>query len=271
MMRTFPTLVKITFIYWNIIINITMLRRTVSSFSFKSKPHYSSTSNNSIIRPTREQRLSTSTSAMYSSTSSTTATTTSSPANVIPRAAVSVVVRHTPQSPSSKEQSTNNNYYVLVERGKEPNKGMWSLPGGKIEAGETTIIAAKRELLEETGLGCSTADLWKMAWSEDGPIAITDSIHVADNDEKKETQTVQFHYVISQWFVEVLHRDTTTTTTTTETTTNTLPELLAGDDAAAAKWWSTEEIKLGIERGEVTRGVERVISRSELMYDKDIL
>jgi 8-oxo-dGTP diphosphatase len=41
---------------------------------------------------------------------------------------------------------------LLVERGHEPLKGWWSLPGGVLEAGETLDQAVRREALEETGL-----------------------------------------------------------------------------------------------------------------------
>ena len=39
---------------------------------------------------------------------------------------------------------------LLIKRGKAPGKGLWSLPGGKIEGGETAEAAAARELFEET-------------------------------------------------------------------------------------------------------------------------
>jgi ADP-ribose pyrophosphatase YjhB (NUDIX family) len=43
-------------------------------------------------------------------------------------------------------------HVLLIERGKPPYKGFWSLPGGSVEWGEPVEAAARRELLEETGL-----------------------------------------------------------------------------------------------------------------------
>jgi len=41
---------------------------------------------------------------------------------------------------------------LLVERGREPLKGYWSLPGGVLETGETLAEGVRREVREETGL-----------------------------------------------------------------------------------------------------------------------
>ncbi len=45
-----------------------------------------------------------------------------------------------------------NGELLMVQRSIEPRKGMWTLPGGFVELGETTEEAALRELREETGL-----------------------------------------------------------------------------------------------------------------------
>jgi 8-oxo-dGTP diphosphatase len=41
---------------------------------------------------------------------------------------------------------------LLVKRGQEPAKGRWSVPGGRVEAGESDADATAREVLEETGV-----------------------------------------------------------------------------------------------------------------------
>lgn len=69
---------------------------------------------------------------------------------------------------------------LLVQRGRPPSLGAWSLPGGAQELGETAEQAARRELLEETGL---TVGELRLA-------AHADSIH-RDPDGR-----VRYHYTI---------------------------------------------------------------------------
>lgn len=48
---------------------------------------------------------------------------------------------------------------LLVERGKPPVRGIWSLPGGHIEPGEAARTAALREIAEETGIAAEIVGL----------------------------------------------------------------------------------------------------------------
>jgi mutator protein MutT len=72
---------------------------------------------------------------------------------------------------------------LLVERGKEPSKGKWGLPGGLVEVGETIEEAIKREVLEETGISIK-------------PIKL---LEVLDSIKKNEDKKVQYHYIIFEF------------------------------------------------------------------------
>jgi 8-oxo-dGTP diphosphatase len=69
---------------------------------------------------------------------------------------------------------------LLIQRGRPPQAGKWSVPGGKVELGESLEEAALRELREETGLACTL-----------GPIVeiLERVVHGPDRE-------IQFHYVI---------------------------------------------------------------------------
>lgn len=43
-------------------------------------------------------------------------------------------------------------HVLLIQRGKEPMRGCWSIPGGSHDLGETVREAAVREVMEETGV-----------------------------------------------------------------------------------------------------------------------
>ena len=48
---------------------------------------------------------------------------------------------------------------LLVRRGRAPLKGCWSIPGGKVEYGETVDDAIHREVFEETSIRCDIIGL----------------------------------------------------------------------------------------------------------------
>jgi len=72
------------------------------------------------------------------------------------------------------------NAVLLVQRGKPPNRGSWSLPGGAQELGETCEVAARRELEEETGLIVGELTLAKCF----------------DSIRRDGTGRIQYHYTI---------------------------------------------------------------------------
>jgi len=75
---------------------------------------------------------------------------------------------------------------LLVRRGKPPRVGSWSLPGGAQHLGETAQEAARRELLEETGI-------------EVGPLLLADVIDAVTRDE---AGAVRYHYTILDFCAE---------------------------------------------------------------------
>jgi ADP-ribose pyrophosphatase YjhB (NUDIX family) len=76
---------------------------------------------------------------------------------------------------------------LLVKRGTEPLKGLWSLPGGLIEVGEPLSAGIIREVREETGLTVEPVEL----------IELLDRIH-------REGERIRYHYVIADYLCLVV-------------------------------------------------------------------
>jgi len=110
---------------------------------------------------------------------------------------------------------------LMVERGKEPLKGWWSLPGGAVETGETLDQAVRREVREETGL-------------EVQPVRMFEIFERIMRDGEGATE---YHYVLIDYVCRV-----------------TGGSLCAGDDVARAQWMHQEELS-GLPITEGTLGV----------------
>lgn len=77
---------------------------------------------------------------------------------------------------------------LLVERGTEPLKGWWSLPGGLVETGEKLGEAVRREVSEETGLRILPVEI----------VEVFERI-MPDGDGQCE-----YHYVLIDYLCEVV-------------------------------------------------------------------
>jgi len=80
---------------------------------------------------------------------------------------------------------------LLVQRGREPLKGNWSLPGGMLEVGESLTQGVIREVGEETGLQVEPLEL----------IELLDRIV---REEGPDGERVRFHYVIADYLCRVI-------------------------------------------------------------------
>jgi len=80
-----------------------------------------------------------------------------------------------------------DNSVLLVERGREPQKGLWSLPGGVVETGETLEEAVRREVREETGLLVE-------------PVAV---VEIFERILRDREGRVEYHYVLIDYVCTV--------------------------------------------------------------------
>jgi ADP-ribose pyrophosphatase YjhB (NUDIX family) len=113
---------------------------------------------------------------------------------------------------------------LLAQRGKQPRRGQWSLPGGMQEVGETVHEAARREVMEETGV----------------EIEIVGLIDVVDTIRRDTEGRVELHYTLVDY--AALWRG---------------GEARPGDDAMGVKWVAVAEVpSLGL-WSETVRVIQR--------------
>ena len=96
---------------------------------------------------------------------------------------------------------------LLIRRGWDPYVGRWALPGGHVDAGEQTAVAARRELLEETGVDVGSLGLV--------------GVYAAPGRDPR-GRYVTFAYAA--------------------TLAGPPPMPTAGDDATEARWWPVVEL-----------------------------
>jgi ADP-ribose pyrophosphatase YjhB (NUDIX family) len=114
---------------------------------------------------------------------------------------------------------------LMVQRGKEPLKGLWSLPGGALEIGESLDAAVRREVREETGL-------------EIEPLRV---FEIFERIMRDASGAPEYHYVLIDYICRV-----------------TGGTLRAGDDVCHVEWMTQE----GLKDLDLTEGTLGVIEKA---------
>jgi len=98
---------------------------------------------------------------------------------------------------------------LIVERGREPLKGFWSLPGGVVQTGETLAEGIAREVLEETGLTVEPAEI----------------VEIFERIMRDDEGRAEYHYVLVDYICRV-----------------TGGSLAAADDVSDVRWVSKQDL-----------------------------
>ncbi len=117
---------------------------------------------------------------------------------------------------------------LLVQRRNEPGKGLWTVPGGKVELGETLASACLRELREETGIEGSVGSL----------------VEVVERINRDAQGQFAYHYVIHDFLVLPNHTNA-----------------VSGSDASAVEFVRLSDLK----NRQVTEGLESVLRSAHRM------
>ena len=117
---------------------------------------------------------------------------------------------------------------LTIKRAQEPSRGMWSIPGGRIELGETTREAAIREVREE----CSIE------------VEIERVLDSVDNIIRDEDGRVKYHFVIIDMLARYISG-----------------EIKASSDAAECRWVTPEEMA----RLDLTPMLREMLTRQKLI------
>lgn len=100
--------------------------------------------------------------------------------------------------------------YLLIKRAAEPDRGLWTIPGGLVEVGERVKEAAVREAREETGL----------------EVEIRETLDVIDKIVRDGEDRVKYHFIIVDFLA-----------------VPTGGKMKASSDALEARWVRREEFR----------------------------
>ena len=127
-------------------------------------------------------------------------------------------------------------YVLLIDRGSEPCKGAWALPGGFLEMDESAEQCAARELKEETGIDCEHLEQLQV-------------FSAVDRDPRGRVLTIAFLALVEKQSCKAV----------------------AGDDAAKLRWFRWDDLpRLAFDHAEIIRSAGRRL-REKMRLDPSAL